>query len=185
MSIGKTAGSAFVRRPAPKLLRGNGQRRPRAAGNFQIKLSKAGDYIRLATACSAQPLMLPEFSRSDGLGNQEEMVKAGAEKNFMPAQQKNLRVCRVGAFENPQCTGAPQPRILDPTAGWACKHRRLFWLPAGTPSVRQKTRRITYTAEVCEAVASLMKLTVPCPLLACKPAPSTNCWPHGQPTSAR
>src|SRR5262245_13701702 len=35
--------------------------------------------------------------------------------------------------------GAPQIRILDPTAGWACKHRtNQVWLPAGTLSVRQK-----------------------------------------------
>lgn len=40
-----------------------------------------------------------------------------------PAEKKNLHLCRVDAFENPHSRGVPQVRILDPTAGWACKHR--------------------------------------------------------------
>src|SRR5215468_9767 len=35
------------------------------------------------------------------------------------------------------------------SCGWACKRRLLCWLPAGTPSVRQKLRQFTNTAEVC------------------------------------
>jgi len=29
---------------------------------------------------------------------------------------KNLRLCRFGAFENPQCTWVPHPRVMTPTA---------------------------------------------------------------------
>src|ERR1700733_2770908 len=54
--------------------------------------------------------------------------------------------------------GAPRRRFLDPTdaprgGGWACKPRPRYWLPAGTPSVRQKQRPITNTAEVCVSLS--------------------------------
>ena len=63
--------------------------------------------------------------------------------------QKNLRLCRVDAFENPQLNrGASGPVFGSHYKGWACKHRKSYWLPAGTPSVRQKDRPITNTAEV-------------------------------------
>jgi hypothetical protein len=38
----------------------------------------------------------------------------------------------------------------------------LLLAPAGTPSVRQKNRQVTYTAEVCETVAGLMQSTLAC-----------------------
>src|SRR5262245_50804655 len=69
-----------------------------------------------------------------------------------PSAQKNLHVCRFGAFENPQCTWVPHVRVLDPTArlsrrvGLQAPDRLLA--PAGTPSVRQKNRQVTNTAEV-------------------------------------
>ena len=66
---------------------------------------------------------------------------------------KNLHLCRVGAFENPLfSTGASHPGFgshskVGLQAPNGC------WLPAGTPSVRQKDRQVTNTAEVMEAVA--------------------------------
>ena len=42
----------------------------------------------------------------------------GREEIFFgrPARRrKNLRLCRFGAFENPQCTWVPHARVMDPT----------------------------------------------------------------------
>src|SRR5947199_8832302 len=65
---------------------------------------------------------------------------------------KNLHLCRVGAFENPLfSTGASHP-------GFGSHSRvglqapNVCWLPAGTPSVRQKDRQVTNTAEVMKTV---------------------------------
>src|SRR5262249_14668280 len=51
--------------------------------------------------------------------------------------------CAVQPLLRTRClVRVPHARILDPTTGWACKHRTILmvWLPAGTPSVRQKCR---------------------------------------------
>ena len=76
------------------------------------------------------------------------------EKNGLFAQKKTS-ACAVSALLRTRIDqGVPQGRFLDPTTvRWACKPRPHYWLPAGTPSVRQKDRRFTNTAEVCTAVA--------------------------------
>jgi hypothetical protein len=53
---------------------------------------------------------------------------------------KNLRLCRFGAFENPQCTWAPHDRVSDPTARAGLRAPAVCWLP--------RIRLVTDTAEV-------------------------------------
>jgi len=68
--------------------------------------------------------------------------------------EKNLRLCRVDAFENPLCSrGASGPGFGSHNGGGRASTGRSYWLPAGTPSVLQKCRLFTNTAEVLEAVA--------------------------------
>src|SRR6266849_8554575 len=71
---------------------------------------------------------------------------------------KNLRLCRLDAFENPQFTWVPQARVLDPTSwGGLASARPINWLPAGKTSVLQKVTSFANTAEVIEAVTSFMQ----------------------------
>ncbi len=68
------------------------------------------------------------------------------EKNY---DKKNLRLCRVDAFENPHCTcGCLTHGFWIPLQGGLASTARIIWLPAGTPSVLQKYRLFTNTAEV-------------------------------------
>lgn len=63
--------------------------------------------------------------------------------------KKNLRLCRADAFENPQCmVGAACPVFGSHLLWWACKPRADIRPPRVTPSVRQKCRLFTNTAEV-------------------------------------
>ena len=88
-----------------------------------------------------------------------EKVRGGGSRQGRQRSAKNLRMCRVMTLLRTRIdSGAPQRRFLDPTdaprsGGWACKPRPRYWLPAGTPSVRQKQRPITNTAEVCVLLA--------------------------------
>ena len=67
--------------------------------------------------------------------------------------EKNLHLCRFGAFENPLFSmGASHPGFGSHSKV-GLQAPNVCWLPAGTPSVLQKDRRITNTAEVMEAVA--------------------------------
>ncbi len=100
--------------------------------------------------------------RGEGWRKKEGTVGPGGgtngEKRGVGAR-KNLHMCRVMTLLRTRIdSGAPQHRFLDPTdtplsGGWACKPRTHCWLPAGTPSVRQKQRPITNTAEVCASLA--------------------------------
>lgn len=68
---------------------------------------------------------------------------------FGPAAKKPPPVPLSTLLRTRNVQWVPQHRVLDPTTlGWACKRRPPCWLPAGTPSVRQKLRRFTNTAEV-------------------------------------
>ena len=67
--------------------------------------------------------------------------------------EKNLHLCRFGAFENPLFSmGASHPGFGSHSKV-GLQAPNVCWLPAGTPSVRQKDRQVTNTAEVMEAVA--------------------------------
>lgn len=63
--------------------------------------------------------------------------------------QKKTSTCAVQTLLRTRSVGwVPHARFLDPTTRWACKRRYRILAPAGTPSVRQKCRRVTNTAEV-------------------------------------
>jgi hypothetical protein len=84
--------------------------------------------------------------KRDGTGN-------GSGKSARAERIKNLHLCRVGAFENPLfSTGASRPGFGSHSKV-GLQAPSVCWLPAGTPSVRQKDRQVTNTAEVMEAVA--------------------------------
>ena len=72
-----------------------------------------------------------------------------------PSAEKNLRLCRVDAFENPLLSvGASSSGFGSHCKGGLASAKLINGrLPAGTPSVRQKDRQFTNTAEVFEAVA--------------------------------
>jgi len=56
-------------------------------------------------------------------------------------QRKNLHLCRVWRFWEPAMYGGRlRSAVRIPLRWWACKRQTHYWLPAGTPSVRQKYR---------------------------------------------
>jgi hypothetical protein len=67
--------------------------------------------------------------------------------------EKNLHLCRAGAFENPLFSTGASHSGFGSHSRVGLQAPNVCWLPAGTPSVRQKDRRLTNTAEVMEAVA--------------------------------
>jgi hypothetical protein len=80
-------------------------------------------------------------------------MKAAIHAALQNERIKNLHLCRVGAFENPLfSTGASRPGFGSHSKV-GLQAPSVCWLPAGTPSVRQKDRQVTNTAEVMEAVA--------------------------------
>src|SRR5438128_2132971 len=73
---------------------------------------------------------------------------------------KNLHLCRVGAFENPLfSTGASHPGFGSHSKV-GLQAPNVCWLPAGTPSVLQKDRQFTNTAEVMEVVADFHRQSI-------------------------
>ena len=109
------------------------------------KLIQNNDLSRIRTRCWVR-VCATDAVEKFRLG---ESVRAGCDVIGSDCAEKNLRLCRYGAFENPQCTWAPHDRVSDPTThsvGLRAPDRLLA--PAGTPSVRQKNRQVTYTAEV-------------------------------------
>ena len=72
----------------------------------------------------------------------------------MSSAHKKTSTCAVLALLRTRCSvRAPHIRVLDPTQKVGLQAPNVCWLPAGTPSVRQKDRQVTNTAEVMEAVA--------------------------------
>ena len=74
-------------------------------------------------------------------------------KKVFRAHKKNLHLCRLGAFENPLFSTGASRSGFGSHSEVGLQAPNVCWLPAGTPSVLQKDRRITNTAEVMEAVA--------------------------------
>ena len=117
---------------------------PSAGATFNKKESRA---IRAG---------LPARSEASWRGRKERGIFRTAKGGTDRSAQKKTSTCAVVApFENPLCTlGASAPAFGSHCSagngshGWACKPRLLYWLPAGTPSVRQKLRQFTNTAEV-------------------------------------
>src|SRR5262249_6344701 len=74
------------------------------------------------------PPALPQVLGSSRLGRATDLPPRGrsraewgkksgpaGRRDRTPGAQKNLHLCRVGAFETPQFIGAPHARVLDPT----------------------------------------------------------------------
>lgn len=75
---------------------------------------------------------------------------------------KNLHLCRHGAFENPLFSTGASHSGFGSHSMVGLQAPNVCWLPAGTPSVLQKDRRLTNTAEVMEAVADFQFQSITC-----------------------
>src|SRR5438132_14389322 len=74
--------------------------------------------------------------------------------------QKSLHLCRADAFENPQCNLGASCPVFGSHYKVGLQAPSEILAPAGTPSVRQKCRLVTNTAEVLRSRCRLRVSTL-------------------------
>lgn len=128
----------------PKPLRDNGQRTWRFSARGDETARSPGGMRWNCVQRASQPLARKRLGKCwiFSLESHGGVDQTGSTER---AARKKTSASAVGALLRTRCVvRVPHVRVTDPTSltpqgqGWACMRRTDCWLPAGTPSVRQK-----------------------------------------------